>query len=237
MSGLEWEPFELPGDLRRRLAFIGTRKPPRWLAAMLDEDGRQALDDLAVIVLAEGMNRVLIRYHEIVAISERINAAVLRHEVAEVSPGARPNPWCWSMPFPATTPDHGRWTLPRHGRDRLGLDVPAAWGAAVLADFYQANASHFDRKPGWFRAVRRMREVGDAADELMALLARVTGAQGAPPKPVTTSTIDGAWKRLEGALAFPEVDTWPSRIIVTREVWNRIMLRQVLPAGANGHGV
>ena len=102
--------------------------------------------------------------------------------------------------------------------------------------FYLNSASHYDRKPGWLRAVRRMHEVYEAAYELAGYLEKVTGAGGPPPKPVPTSTIDGAWLRLERTMAFPEVDTLPSRIILTVEVWNRIMLRQVPTPGVNGHG-
>ncbi len=227
MSAVEWGPYEPPGCLRDRCAFVGVMKPPRRIAERLDDDGRRALDELALLLLAANTIALVMHHRDISIIVEQFNASLDRHRQRGGSD------WRWTVPQPTKQGLYEVMTMRRHGRDRLGLDVPAAWGADWLATYYGAKMLLFRERRGCRTAAGRMREAHNAAYDLADLLRRAIGCGWPATPPIPTITIDAAWQRLERALSWPETEILPSRIIMTREAWNRTRLRPVT-GGRNG---
>ena len=192
MARVELRLAPIPFDLRRRCALLGLTNPPERVRKHLGDDGRCAVAELAELLYAGATLGMVLRRDQVAPAVGRLNTSLSR------------GPWSdlWTMPdAPADDPNF-YWT-PRRGRDALGLDVPAAWGVALLADCFLGRTVGLAEAKGRLRELKAARRALDAADHLLQLLHRVTGWGRAQAESVSNATIDAAWRQLDIAMNAP----------------------------------
>lgn len=193
MGRVELRLAPIPFDLPRRCALLGLTTPPEQVRRSLDEDGRRAFAELAELIHAGATIGMVLRRDHIAPAVDRVNASLRRGD-----------PWSdrWTVPETASDDPYSSRAA-RRGRDPLGLDVPALWAVADLAERFNATAVGFNGAKNRRREEAGARRAYQAADYLVNHLARVTGWGRATSEKVATATIDAAWRQLDIAMNAP----------------------------------
>ena len=195
-----------PRDLRRLCALIGAMYPPA--RALVDDDGREALDLCALLLYGEAVNGLVIRRNDIEPLVERVNRSWKQRGCGMV----------WTLPAPFNPKE----------REPNGLDVLESFGLEWFTGWWDCELFS-----GTCNEAATMK-ARNAAVELLDVIEQVTGL-GGRRNLSNAHRVNGLWRAFEAAFSSSRVPKQDMTYRLSQGAWNMTHVRSVPVAGVPRH--
>jgi hypothetical protein len=179
----------IPATIKGKCILLGTRWQPPNVVTRLDRSAFLALDELADLYWHTCTTGLVLRPNLVWPIIGAVNFSLRQHGWGETG--------LWTLP-PSEPQGQGL-----NRADRLGLDVPAAWGVEWLACQCWDLSGHLGGKKNKKRAAKAASDANEIAHRLWQDIERATGFGGGLAEPNAWDNVYSGWAELERAFSVP----------------------------------